>query len=829
MKKIIFILAFLFCLPCMAGGLNASFGGSRYTGGTKNSTVFESWGDVTGANVLIDHSGSNLLTYTEAFDDAAWTKTNVTVTADQVRGPGSLMNNADLLTPTAADSYVYQDATAVVGTQYTCSFYLRSVTGNANLSIHAYDQAHGTILGTKEILITPYWQRFYVSGILVAGDTDVGCTIGGNTTWSTGENIYGVRAQTAENNEWNTNLGIYHPRLAGTNKPLLDLADNNDPTSAYTDLQSSDGNRLPAREFVSASTQDYRLAHHDSMDVFDEDHTLTMYVNQDIAALGFDRIFSHATASSGMDIYSQNLTNWRARYRGAGSTSVNIDCPIITTNTNLYGIIQLVRQNNIVICYLNGVAGTPIDVSGFGVDGDATLYIGSEGGNYFDGKIGYARLDAEALSTDDLAADRERILGIATNWSRDNQWSFERSTVATKQFSAGGANALTPTLVQVPANVARVAGKGSGVLIESQSQNVFLQSNNFPVTWTQLRLTSITNNGMQSLNGNMEGDGLVADVLNANHGVYQLPTLTATTYTWSVFAKAGDHDWLFLLNNTAPNPQAYFNLATCTAGSIAGGSLYSHAEPYPDGWCRCSVTFTGTAVAHSLFYITAISDGVTAFIGDTVTVNTWLWEAQIEPSPFPTSPISTTNAAVTRTADDLTIDPHPANTNERILPELFAPGTPADKLSVYFEAKCEWSGSVDIGEHRYLMTISGNGGTAAWNRNRFWIYTTSAGIVSTRLYDNGNTQRYMDSAVDPIDFDEWFSIRMLFDFTDLSRSMQWINEVENITGGVNNMTGTATFNTSDVSIRIEQAYNGLINGNCHIRTLRINNKEILAP
>jgi len=415
------ILLLLFCYEARATGLQASLSGSRFTGMTRESTIFESFGDIDlVTDNLIDHSGSNLLTYTESFDNAAWTKTNVTVTADQVRGPGSITANADLLTPTAADSYVYQDATAVVGTQYTCSFDIRTVTGNVNLSIHAYDQAHGAILGTKAILITPFWQRFYVAGVLVAGDTDVGCTIGGNTTWSAGEDIYAVRAQAAENNKWNPGLGVYHPRLAAVTKPILDMAPTDAPEPVFTDLQSN-GRRLPGRSY-DLGTNYYSIAHHDCMNMFDGDFTMTFYIQRCAHAANADSYFSHGEFDvSGCSTYAYD-DGWafRCNNNGGHSDASMLSYGLGPSQDGYWHVIQMVRDNNVGTIYFDGVPGMSQDFTGMGVDANKVMYLGkkeSAGQPWEDGYISYARIDAEALSEDELTRDRYIIKGLVSGFT----------------------------------------------------------------------------------------------------------------------------------------------------------------------------------------------------------------------------------------------------------------------------------------------------------------------------------------------------------------------------------------------------------------------------
>jgi hypothetical protein len=94
-----------------------------------------------------------------------------------------------------------------------------------------------------------------------------------------------------------------------------------------------------------------------------------------------------------------------------------------------------------------------------------------------------------------------------------------------------------------------------------------------------------------------------------------------------------------------------------------------------------------------------------------------LWQRQVEVLPFATSRIETpSSGTVTRTADNLSIPLHQASTNKDLLPYLFGPlPNPANKLTISFDAKCEYSStSVEAN----WLTISG-GPVSGPGRGRF--------------------------------------------------------------------------------------------------------------
>jgi hypothetical protein len=79
--------------------------------------------------LLIEESRSNLLTYSEQFDNAAWSKTSATVTANSATAPDGTVSG-DLVTGSGAGQRITQSVTAN-GTQQTLSFFVKKPTSGA--------------------------------------------------------------------------------------------------------------------------------------------------------------------------------------------------------------------------------------------------------------------------------------------------------------------------------------------------------------------------------------------------------------------------------------------------------------------------------------------------------------------------------------------------------------------------------------------------------------------------------------------------------------------------------------------------------------------------
>ena len=104
----------------------------------------------------------NLLTQTEAFDNAAWTKNNATVTANQ--GTDPLGGNTADKFAAASDANVVQLLNpAVSGLTYTFSVWIKGVSSSGTTEIH-WSNAAVTPANTTTVNFTTSWQRFTVTG-----------------------------------------------------------------------------------------------------------------------------------------------------------------------------------------------------------------------------------------------------------------------------------------------------------------------------------------------------------------------------------------------------------------------------------------------------------------------------------------------------------------------------------------------------------------------------------------------------------------------------------------------------------------------------------------
>jgi hypothetical protein len=212
-------------------------------------------------------------------------------------------------------------------------------------------------------------------------------------------------------------------------------------------------------------------------------------------------------------------------------------------------------------------------------------------------------------------------------------------------------------------NVPRLTYQNGGggcpsLLLEKQSTNLNLYSEDFSNAVYTLDGITVTANATTSPDGTQNADKLVANAVSGDKFAYQVITTSlGSAYTASAYFKASEYTYAFMrLGAIIGDPYIIYNLATQAVVSTSGLTSYSITS-VGNGWYRITATATATTVVVAPNFMIIPSSGYTLG-GDNIPEFTgngsnggFIWGAQLEQSSYPTSYIPTTSSSATRVAD----------------------------------------------------------------------------------------------------------------------------------------------------------------------------------
>jgi hypothetical protein len=594
---------------------------------TSNATVTDS----TGTLVYAPH---NLLTFSEQFDNAAWTKLGVTVAGNFGVAPNGTSTADSLIEATTTGEHqVFNNNIATTqGFQQTFSVYIKA--GTASKAIirtnllgtgflnSGFDLALGTVTRSPSGITATIseagsgWYRCAISGVVVTAGTR---TISVNMTLTdpiddsqpsyTGDTSRNLLLWGAQ-----LNVGSLQPYYPTTVKNLLGFTQEFD-NAGWTKSGAS----------VSANV----AAAPDGSMTADK-----VIVNNGQSTIGNDSaggIFQNPAGTSAIPyVYSFFA-------KAAEVTSVRIR---ETVSTGARARISLVDGS---VIYESGSSAN------FGV-------TATDVGN------GWWRVAAYRTPASTLGYAIKPGIDTGDGTSGIFIWGAQLSDSASLDpyvYNPGAAPASTayfgPRFDYDPVTLAP-----KGLLIEEQRTNLFARSEEFEnAAWTKIR-ASITANTIVAPNGTLTGDKLVEDTTaTASHAVVTGSSLDrATQRAISVYVKAAERSFVCLQDNAFGGNfiRCFFNLSTlATTTSQAGNGTVSSASitAVGNGWYRCVLVGTPNTVAGgtaetSIF--SAVSNIDFSYTGDGFS-GIFIWGAQLEAGAFPTSYIPTTTATATRAAD----------------------------------------------------------------------------------------------------------------------------------------------------------------------------------
>lgn len=164
---------------------------------------------------------------------------------------------------------------------------------------------------------------------------------------------------------------------------------------------------------------------------------------------------------------------------------------------------------------------------------------------------------------------------------------------------------------------------------------------------------SATANATTAPDGTLTGAKLRSAAGSVYQSIYVQPTfsVSGTTITRSVYAKAAEYSWVYLQQyDGVTNKGAYFNLSTGQVGNIDAGVTAS-ITPAAGGWYRLAVTYTaagGATYERVQITLAQANGGSPTFTGDG-TSGVYVWRPQFELSGYPSTDIPTGNGSASVT------------------------------------------------------------------------------------------------------------------------------------------------------------------------------------
>lgn len=228
--------------------------------------------------------------------------------------------------------------------------------------------------------------------------------------------------------------------------------------------------------------------------------------------------------------------------------------------------------------------------------------------------------------------------------------TFTRSTVGSYFDTAGVLKSAAIDTVRIDHDP--YTGERLGFLSEPERTNYSTYCTDLAnVAWNKSEATATSGYSAPDLSTNAVKlvESSTASVAHTISKAYS--TSNGTTYTSSVYAKAGERSKLRLFAPGA-NVYAHFDLSAGTVLSSGSGTVSAKIRPVGRGWYRCVVTGTSDGSSGNYaVYISLLDDSANTTYTGNGTSGLYLWGTQLEAGEYDTSLIQTTSAALTRGSD----------------------------------------------------------------------------------------------------------------------------------------------------------------------------------
>ena len=550
---------------------------------------------LTGPDGLIQWAPNNLLTFSEQFDNAAWSKVNATITANTIAAPDGT-TTADRLVNTGLWG-LDQAATLVAGIRYVISVWVKSGgTGKDTFILYGDGtQASGTLTATSS------WVRVEHSFVATVSGAR------GNGIFRDSSNnpvdIYLWGAQLELGSAATTYNSTTVKNLLGFSEAFDNAAWNKANASIVTGAQANPVNgAFNAQKLMENATGS-------------TDHTA--YTNAITAIVGTTYVISFYAKAAGRNWAAVGNfdSSWRRAYFDlvngvVGTVDAGITAQIVSVGSGWYrcSVTRVMASTSIFAGVWTASANGTITYTG---DGNSGVYI-------------YGAQLSDSASLDPYVPTPAAAPSSTAYYGP--RFDYDPVTLAPK-----------------------------GLLVEEARTNLLTYSAQFDnASWFK-SAGSVTANATTSPDGTANADTFTEDTSTGTHIIrFQPFTVTSgTTYTAAVYVKANGRNRVRLINfDGVTSFVSIFNLSTGTVESGTGTII-----SVGNGWYRIAQTFaSGSTVATNFAYQISLDDGTTNNYTGNGTSGIYIYGAQLEAGAFATSYIPTVASTVTRSADVATIN-----------------------------------------------------------------------------------------------------------------------------------------------------------------------------
>lgn len=194
--------------------------------------------------------------------------------------------------------------------------------------------------------------------------------------------------------------------------------------------------------------------------------------------------------------------------------------------------------------------------------------------------------------------------------------------------------------------------QGKAVSIEEACTNLVQYSQELDNAWWTKNISTVLSNSAIAPDGTATADKLIDNSTNNFHyfGRSAIHTI-GQTYTTSVYAKAGELNWIWINFGSGPGDLTYFDVLNGVVGSVGTDVTATSIKYVGNGWYRCSATRTNTIGNMNIGVAQSNLGGSYAGTGQGV----YIWGLQTEAKSYPTSYVPTTSATATRNAESIAL------------------------------------------------------------------------------------------------------------------------------------------------------------------------------